>query len=230
MFDFNNAAPQRPDVIPDGTFVPLRMRYKEGGYSLPGADGDEGLFRKSKSSETVMLECEFEVTGGRYAEQKFYQFLTVKGQDDKGWNITSRTIRAMLESAYNIQPSDVSESATARRNLQNLRSIDGIEFFGKITIEQSEGWPDKNKLDRVVTPDQPEYALLVAGKEVPPKPRSASSRPRAEALQAKPMWRSTTDASGQPSLPSTYNGSGSQPTSSPTVQQPAGTEPTWVHR
>jgi hypothetical protein len=197
MYDFSEVEPQQSsDLIPDGAFVKAIMTVRRG-----GVDGqteiDKGLLKASTTagSDVLSLDCEFTVTEGRLARRKFWQTFTVSGGkvDEKGasigWNISKRTFRAMIDSALGLDPDDNSEDAKAKRRLRGLADLDGITFVAKITVEPSTDprYPDKNKLDRPVLPNEKEWRAVMDGQEVPPspsRPRSASSGSGA----AKPAW------------------------------------------
>ena len=58
---------------------------------------------------------------------------------------------------------------------------------------------DKNVIDRIVTPDMEEYAPLVRGEIVPPKPSSGRSKAKAAAGEgggggSAPRWQKPADA------------------------------------
>ena len=197
MYDMNDAGPQMTpvgDTIPDGTFAKLRMIIRPGGVN--GATPfDAGLLRASKTSDAKMLDCEFTAVDGAFARRKFWQMFTVSGGklDDKGqskgWNISKGTFRAMIDSALGLDPQDMSEAAKARRLLEGLSQMSGITFIGKIRIEPSDNprYADRNRLDRVVLPNEPEWQKVMNGEHVPPAP---SARPRAAAKPEgdKPAW------------------------------------------
>jgi hypothetical protein len=67
--------------------------------------------------------------------------------------------------------------------------MSGITFIGKIKVEPSDNprYPDRNRLDRVVLPNEPEWQKVMNGEHVPPAP---SARPRAAAKPEgeKPAW------------------------------------------
>lgn len=207
--DLNDAPEQRQDgVIPDGTFAQLKLQIRPGDASLPGlGQCDAGLFTQSRSSDVVMLDCELTVLAGPHRARKFWQMMTVAGGNlnadgiSKGWLITKANIRAMVESAMGIDPKDMSEAAKAKRNLPNgFCDLDGIEFVGKIGVEKGGPderggyYPDKNRLAHIVTPNEPEYAVIMGGGEVAPKPSSATggngtAARRAPAQESKPAWQ-----------------------------------------
>jgi hypothetical protein len=186
MFDLNNAAPQMGpmgELIPDGSFVKLRMTIRPG-----GADGldqaDAGMLKASKSSDAKMLDCEFVVLEGPYAKRKFWENMVVNGGkrnekgDSIGWNITKSTIRAMIESALGLDPKDMSEAARQKRVLKCFKHLDGITFAGRVMIEPatSADYNDQNKLANVVLPNEPQYPFIMKGQPVDPDPVNAKPR------------------------------------------------------
>jgi len=192
MLNMNEAEKQKNfDPIPDGSFVKLMLNFVGQGHSFPGCEeADKGMFKPAKdsTSDVVTLECEFTVVSpGPYEHRKWKEWWVVYGGavdergSSKGWNFTKQRIRAMIESASNIRPDDESAEAKATRMIPNFTELDGCPFYAKIYVE--EGTPyfdvetqtekkgfDKNLIDRIVTPDMEEYAPLVRGETVPPKP------------------------------------------------------------
>jgi hypothetical protein len=200
MYDFSDVEPQQSsDLLPDGSFCKLTMTIRPG-----GVDGqteiDKGLLKASTTpgSDVLSLDCEFTVVEGRHARRKFWHAFTVSGGkvDEKGasigWNITKRTLRAMIDSALGLDPDDNSEEAKAKRRLRGLADLDGITFVAKITVEPSTDsrYPDKNKLDRPVLPNEKEWRAVMNGEDVAPspsRPRSANSG-ASSAAAPKPAW------------------------------------------
>ena len=213
MLNLNEAEKQKNfDPIPDGTFLKLMLQFKAGGASFQGCEAaDNGLFKNSKTSDAVLLECEFTVISkGPYEHRKWTEHMTVTGGsvDDKGnskgGNMTRQRIRAMIESASNIRPDDESPEAKAGRMIPNYGALDEIPFYAKVRIEEGEDYTDqttgemkkgfdKNVIDRIVTPDMEEYAPLVRGEIVPPKPSGGRSKAKAAAGAgadaAAPRWK-----------------------------------------
>jgi hypothetical protein len=211
MLDLNDAQKQRPEgLIPDGTFCALRATIRPGDFTLPNMDAaDAGLFKKSKSSDVVMVDFEFTVLSpGPHAKRKFWQAMTVAGgQTDekgvpKGWNVTMSTLRAMAESALGVSAKDTSPEAQAKRRLPNFKSFDGFEFIAKVGIAAGSAapdgglYPDKNKLAHIVTPDEPEWATIRQGSEVAPRPAGVA-RANIGALQAKLQQQPQPKPAGQ---------------------------------
>jgi hypothetical protein len=196
-YDMNDVQPQMTtDVIPDGTFAKITMIFKPG--SIDGAGpADARLLKPSNApgSDVQQIDAEFTVAEGLFARRKFWQFFTVIGgkTDEQGvsigWKITKSTFRSMIDSALGLDPQDMSEAAKAQRLLEGLSQMSGITFIGKIKVEPSDNprYPDRNRLDRVVLPNEPEWQKVMNGEHVPPAP---SARPRAAAKPEgeKPAW------------------------------------------
>lgn len=209
--NMNDAPEQRKygEVMPDGVFVKVQMNIKAGGATLNGQDpGDAGLFKNSTISDAVMLEVEFTVLEPKeYEHRKVFENWTVAGGslDDKGnskgWNMTKARLRAVLESATGTSPKDTSAQAMANRTVPNFKSFDNCPFYAKLTVEaggdrpQGGKYPDKNVIDYVVTPDEPEYAALKAGQPVEPKPRYSKG---AQASSGSASGKTTAGASSAP--------------------------------
>ena len=62
--------------------------------------------------------------------------------------------------------------------IQGLKQLDGIIFVARIMIEPASNpnYKDANKLANVVTPDEPQYAAVMRGENVPPEPVNAKPR------------------------------------------------------
>jgi hypothetical protein len=200
LYDMNDAPEQRADgVIPDGSFVPLRLTLRPGGENVRGSsETDIGLFKASLTSDVIYLDVEFTVIGGPHAGRKLWQNFTVSGGKldesgtSKAWNIGKATLRAILDSALALDPKDMSDTAKAKRQLRGFRDLDGIEFFAKLGVERGGPapgggtFPDKNKIAHVVVPGEPQYADLRAGREVSPAP---SAHTAAAPPHAAPVWQ-----------------------------------------
>ncbi len=192
FFDFNDADQQRSgELIPDKIICKIQMTIR------PGAAGPEGWLTPSNSSDAEYLNCEYTILEGPFANRKFWGNLVVSGgkQNDKGQSIageiTRATLRAMLESSRNIQPSDMSDAACVKRRVESYSEFDGMIFIGKIGIEKGkDGYQDKNKLSVVITPDKKEYQTVMNGGTVSPASAPAG-------LGNVPPWASGPAASQQ---------------------------------
>ena len=175
-------------MIPDGTFCWVSGKIRPGQVSLPGFDqADFGLFKQSKGSDVIYMDWEFTVVHGPHNGSKIWQNLSIAGGtlDDRGQskagNITKSFLRAVVESAFGISPKDQSPQAAAYRNIPNVRALEGVTFAIRVGVQEGEAregggnYPERNTIAKVILPDDPQYADMRAGKEVPPSP----SGPRA---------------------------------------------------
>ena len=160
-FNFNTAEKQSGgELIPDGVIVPVVMNIR------PGGVGEGGWLTSSKSSDAEMLDCELTVCDGPYTKRKIFTYMTVSGGklNDKGesigGNITRSTLRAILESARNINPNDMSEAADEKRRVMGFGDFNGVVFLMKVGIEKDKTgqYSDKNKVKAIITPDMKQYA------------------------------------------------------------------------
>ena len=194
--DFNNEEQQIFDLIPNGAIVPVVMTIR------PGSAGDGGWFTQSKTSDALMLDCEFTVSAGPFARRKFWQNMTLfGGKTDEGGNsiagkISRATLRAILESARGIMPSDFSENAKKGRQVSGPGDFNGMEFICKIGIQKGQnGYSDKNQISVVITPDKKEYTEIKAGHFDQP---AATSSP---ASTTAPSWANNTTPQAQTTSP-----------------------------
>jgi hypothetical protein len=233
MFDLNDVEPLRGgELIPDGAFAKVTMTVRPGGVDGHG-ELDKGLLKASNvpGSDVLSLDCEFTVVEGPYARRKFWQTFTVSGGkvDEKGasmgWTITKRILRGMIDSALGLDPKDESDAAKAKRQLRGLADLSGITFVAKILVEPNKDsrYPDANKLDRPVLPNEQEWQAVMNGEDVPPSPsrqRSAAATPSAPA-QAAPAWSQTQAKPAAAASTPAWQ----RPAQSPAVAEPAAPQP-----
>lgn len=181
-YDFNDANQQQfGALIPNGTLCKLMMVIR------PGAAGPDGWLTASNDSDVLYLNCEFTVLDGPFARRKLWQNLTVtsgkvndKGQSIGG-EITRSTLRAVLESARNILPSDMSERAMMARKINGYQDLNRVVFAAKIGVEKGQNnYPDKNKVSTVITPDKKEYQQVMSG--------GSGCAPAQQAPSPAPSW------------------------------------------
>lgn len=195
--DFNSAGPQLSfECIPAKTIVPLCMQIR------PGGVGEGGWFTASKSSDVMMLNCEFTVTEGLYAGRKVFQYFTLSGGqlnekgESKGGVISRATLRAILESARGIRADDMSDAAMNKRKLNGWQDFQGLCFLARMGIAKGkDGYDDKNKIMDVITPDMKEYAQPSASTPGPASAAYAQPAPP----PAAPSWAA--QSQGQPAPP-----------------------------
>jgi hypothetical protein len=192
MLDFSDTGTQKNfDVIPDGTVATVRMTIR------PGGAGEGGWLKRAKDGASEYLDCEFVVLDGPYAKRKFWMRFTVAGTTkghDEAADISRRTFRAMLDSVHGLRPDDETDTSKLARRIASWGNLDGISFIAKLGVEPPQnGYKAKNKLDRVITPDEKDWHSVPQT----PKPPSGSSAPAASTKPAttlakitRPSWAS----------------------------------------
>src|SRR5262249_11468725 len=158
-FNFNEADEQTSfDVIPAGTICQLELSIR------PCGAGEGGWLKRSKDGLSAMLDCEFTVLEGHYARRKLWSNFTVEGPTEghaKAASISNSRLRAILESAHGVKPSDKSEHAAAMRKVTGFDAFHGLRFVAKIGIDPArDGYPARNTILDVVTPDRPQWKKL----------------------------------------------------------------------
>jgi hypothetical protein len=159
-YDYSDAPPPQPDLIPHGTIATVVLHIRAGGI------GEDGMLTRSKDGGCEMLNCELAVADTIHKGRKFWEYLILEGTTDghaKSIGINRNTLKAILDSALGLQPDDVSPQARATRTVR-LSRFEGMTFIAKIGIEQGKpkkdgggNWPDKNILAGVITPDRREW-------------------------------------------------------------------------
>jgi hypothetical protein len=161
--DFNDATGKQrsTDLIPANTIATVAMHVRSGNA------GPGGWLKRAKDGRSEALDVEFTVIDGEYARRKFWGLLTLAGTTD-GHGQVAETNRALLcailESARNIKPKDMSEAAQQARHVETYGDFDGICFIAKIGVKKGEpkpdgsgNYPDKNVLLEAITPDHKQW-------------------------------------------------------------------------
>lgn len=163
--DFNDAGQQQVgELIPASTIAKVVITIR------PGSAGQGGWLTRSNTSDVEYLNCEFTVLEGPFAKRKFWQNMTVSGGkvDERGqskaWGITKAALRAMLDSAFGLDPDDDSPASKQKRITQDWGAFNGLQFVAKIGIEKGkDNYADKNRLQFVLTRKNQEYAGVMFG-------------------------------------------------------------------
>jgi hypothetical protein len=202
--DFNDAQQQQSfDLIPKGTLARVRMTLKPGGFDDPAQGWTGGWATQSFESGSVYLAAEFVVLEGEYARRKLWSNIGLHSPKGPAWGQMGRSfVRAILNSARNVHPQDMSPQAAAARRIQGFHELDGIEFLARIDIEKDGRGDLKNVVKSAVEPDHPDYARLMGvppktpgngssgapAAVVPPHAMPASAAPQRPAVPGKPAW------------------------------------------
>ena len=197
-FDYNDAEAQQGgfDLIPKGTLVRVRMTIKPGGHDDPAQGWTGGYASESFDSGSVYLACEFVVLEGTFAKRKMWSNIGLFSRKGPTWGQMGRSmIRAILNSARNVQPQDNGPQAAAARRIQGFNELDGIEFVARVDVEKDAKGEDRNVVKLAIEPDHKDYAALMAmshqstgGSVAPASTAPGAPTPQRPATAGKPSW------------------------------------------
>jgi hypothetical protein len=204
-FDFNSASEQTSfDPIPKGTLVRVRMTIKPGGFDDASQGWTGGYATRSVSTGSVYLNCEFVVTDGEFARRKMWSLIGLQSPKGPEWANMGRTmVKAILNSARNVQPGDSSQAAQNARRISGFADLDGIEFLGKVDWDKDQNGQDKAVIKAAVTPDHKDYAAAMGAPRTPTQtPISASASASASGAPAANAYAQATGRAPVPGRPS----------------------------
>lgn len=166
-----NQAPmqsQAAPLIPVGTLVKVMLQIQPGHY------GENGWLTRSQFTESVYLKVQLKILEGEHKNRVIYDRIGIQGtkQDENGndiWGTMGRSqLRAMIESAYGILPTDQSEAAQKRRQLSGFQALNGLVFVIKIGKEKKRPDSDTqyNNIAQIITPDRDDYHPIMGAASV----------------------------------------------------------------
>lgn len=189
MFDFNDAAPQGSNEL-----IPAKTMAKVIATIKPGSHGQGGWETKSQSGFEY-LNMEFTIVSAPMAKRKIFQNVGIGGVTDgheKAAEITRTFLRSMLESARGIDPKDETDKAREARKIKDWGDLVEMEFAAEIGIEKGkDGYADKNKIARVITPDHKLYKQVMSGETILPGGEDKAATVSGHVAAAKPTGTST---------------------------------------
>jgi hypothetical protein len=161
--NFNDAEQQTEfGIIPNNTIAKAVLTIRAGN------DFSDLFLTRSKNGESTFLNCEFTILEGQFARRKVFDKIGIHGSDQ--WiNIGKSRIRAILESAKNINPKDMSETAMAARKISSFDELNGLEPIIKIGVEHDRSgvYQDKNRVLSIITPEHKFFAEYLNANDVP---------------------------------------------------------------
>ena len=159
MMNFNDAEQQQEySLIPANTFAKARLVIKPGNYFEDPMLTESKNGDSSRRGRSVYLNVEFIILEGQYAKRKVFDKIGISGSDV--WvNMGKARIRAILESAKNISPKDMSETAMTARKINSFEELNNLDVVIKIGVESDRNgvYGDKNKVVAIITPDHASY-------------------------------------------------------------------------
>jgi len=126
----------------------------------PGGVGEDGMLTRSSDGGCEMLAVVLTVADGKYKGEKFPEWWVLNGTTDghaKAREITLRKLKAIIDSAFGLDPNDKSPEARARRTI-SLGQLEGMAFMAEIGIAKGSGdYSDKNIVAAVITKDKKDW-------------------------------------------------------------------------
>lgn len=231
MLDFNTAEVQSTDKgpIPPDSCVILQMEVRN------GKNGSHQLLTRSEKGNEY-LNVEFKVARGSFEGKQIWERYTVIGSEAAA-KISMRTLRAIVESARGIDPTDQSPGAAQNRMLNDWSDFQGIQFMAIVDAKLEHNTKDgndyiNNHIKKIITPNMPEYAIvaqqgeIISDKPLPDKAAAPRTAAPVGKLQAPTTWGGQlasnaevgSTASAQPS------------TASPATTSPSNPLPAWAKK
>jgi hypothetical protein len=186
----NNPQDREFSLIPNGTICRAVVLVKQGDIEIPEF-GSGPWFKKSMSSAAKWMELEFTIIGGEFDRRKFWDRVFVDG-DKMGQSgipqakeIGLRTLKAIVESARNIDPADMSPQAQQNRNITGVFDLNAMEICAKVGIKKgTNGYSDNNRLIAALAPSAQGF---VSSGQAPVMQTPAAAQPMQQAAPAQPQ-------------------------------------------
>ena len=160
--NFANAKTQNSfEVMPAKTLVKLRLGIKAGFYNDPSKGWTNGWATLGQTG-AIYLKTECDVIEGEYKGRKIFGLIGLYSPKYEIFaELGSSFIRAVLESAKNIDPKDCSPEANAKRSIKSFDDLVGLTFIGEVKVGETQNGEPKNEIKKVVTNDHPRYRELM---------------------------------------------------------------------
>jgi hypothetical protein len=160
------------EVIPSGVYR-LCAEVKLGGAG-PGS-----IFQRAKNGYGLMLKLLCEVVDGPHKGHGIFDYPTVELDekapspvDDKeranlqaaqaALRIGRVRVRAIIDSALGLDPTDRSEEAEKKRTLESWGELDGLTFWAEVDERPGQGqYGPSNTIAYIVCPGHPDYPKTV---------------------------------------------------------------------
>lgn len=182
-FDLNDAEQQssgrKYGPLPLGSKVLLKMEFKEVAKPHP-----KHKYVFVTSGGLNMAWIEFTVISGEYEGVHWrenwmlpapMQNATMTEGQTKACAISYSKMKAIVDAHRNIDPTDMSAQARAKRTLGSLMDMNGMTFPASLGLDKGREGTDKNGNKRIyfnnlvgtiVTPDRKDYRMLMGGGEI----------------------------------------------------------------
>jgi hypothetical protein len=202
MLNLNNVAPAEYEntpleLMPDGTIARGIVKLTGGDMELPEF-GAGTFFKSSQSTSAKWLPIEVTIVGGEFDKRKVWHNIFVDGDklSERGVPVAKeiglRTLKSMIDSAFNLSSKDDSPQAQAARNLNGVNDLNGVSICFSIGVEKgTNGYADKNKIKYVLTADSKGFiagSAPVAAPAVSAPMTTAAPQPTTATAGVTPAW------------------------------------------
>jgi len=202
MLNLNNVAPAEYDntpleLMPDGTIARGIVKLTGGDMELPEF-GAGTFFKSSQSTSAKWLPIEVTIVGGDFDKRKVWHNIFVDGDklSERGVPVAKeiglRTLKSMIDSAFNLSSKDDSPQAQAARNLNGVNDLNGVSICFSIGVEKgTNGYADKNKIKYVLTADSKGFiagSAPVAAPAASAPMATAAPQPTTATAGVTPAW------------------------------------------
>lgn len=165
-----------PGPVPGGSMALVKITLAEA--KTPDCP-DTPYIGVGGSTGLLFLACKMEVQGGPYEGVTWWENITlpissqtIDVSQDPNWQkacrIGGRLLRAILESARRVTPSDTSSGAEKKRQIQSWKEIDGLMFAAELGVYEDTYQRDRsgrtwyrNNIRRVICQGHPRYAAIM---------------------------------------------------------------------
>ena len=153
-------------LIPDGTVARGVLMFQGGDHMMPDFSQSAMFFKKSAHTSAVWMPIEMTIVGGQFDKRKVWQNIFVHGDAiDEATGVSKArligldTIRKIVNSAHNLAATDMSPEAQAKRQINGVEDLQGLEVCFVIGIEKSNDpqYADKNRIKTFLSPDSSDF-------------------------------------------------------------------------
>ena len=144
------------------------------------------------------MPIEVTIVGGDFDKRKVWHNIFVDGDklSERGVPVAKeiglRTLKSMIDSAFNLSSKDDSPQAQAARNLNGVNDLNGVSICFSIGVEKgTNGYADKNKIKYVLTAESKGFiagSAPVAAPAVSAPMTTAAPQPTTATAGVTPAW------------------------------------------
>jgi hypothetical protein len=196
MPNFSEASGGFNNLIPDNSIVIVQMSVVDGGA------GEHGELTRA-STGTEMLKVKFTVVGGEHAQNVFFNNFIVDPTKERATAISHGKLKSILDSAFNLDPKDVTSAEARSKRDREYSDFDGLRFIAVVgleaeKVENGTTYPPKNVLAGALTNDHPDwhkYGPVAQTQSASTGPSSTASSPVVPPMPVqKPKWAEEAEA------------------------------------